>query len=401
MLRLVLVMKFLPLCTILLLTAATATTPAQALTGEEIQKFIDDAIKAGGGEVVIPPGVHVIERGLRVKDGKKLRITGLDAEECVLKLPPAAHATAAGVTEAGATQIRVASQRGIQPGMRLKIEADGEVDAFTKRPRPYHLAKVKAVEKDTIQLEAPLKFPIPDGTMIRHEDAPNLIEIRGASEDVHISKLTLDGGRAEGDPPIRGHTQLCAVFVTGAYNYEKGPTGPKPRKISITRCFIQNCHGRGIALYSVEGAEIDGCTVRDTSDEAIDFDHFTVKCVATHNHITRSLTGVELNDATACLVAGNDFRACGTGINLWRWCKLPGLNERNIIAQNVFEATRGNAVQIAAGTKGNSVIQNEINGSGRNGISLAGEGQIVKGNRITGSGMKAVAVQAGKHEIAE
>jgi len=378
-----------------------ALQPVGALTEAEIQKFINDAIKAGGGEVVIPPGVHVIERGLKVKDAKKLRITGLDAEESVLKLPPVAYAVSAGTGAAGATRINVQAQRGFKPGMRLKIEADGEIEPFTKKPRPYHLAVVKAVGRDVIHLVAPLKFAVPDGTMIRHEDAPNLIEIRGTCEDVHIGKLTLDGGRVDGDPPIRGHAQLCAVFASGAYNYEKGPTGPPVRKPRISRCFIQNCHGRGIALYAVEGAEIDGCTIRDTSDEAIDFDHFTVKSIATHNHIARSLVGVELNDATGCLVAGNDFRECGTGINLWRWCKLPGLNEGNIVAQNVFEATRGNAVQVAAGTKGNSVIQNEINGSGRNGISLAGEGQVVKANRITGSGMKAINVQAGRHEITE
>jgi len=387
--------------TLLVLLLISALSPARALTEAEIQKFIDDAIKAGGGEVVIPPGVHVIERGLVVKDAKKLRIIGLDAEESVLQLPPVAYAIASGPTDAGAARIAVKGHQGMKPGMRLKIEADGEMDSFTKKPKPYHLAMVKAVEKDTLQLDAPLKFAVPDGTMIRHEDAPNLIEVRGACEDVYIEKLTLDGGRVDGDPPIRGHAQLCGIFAAGPYSYEKGPSGPPVKSLHISRCFIQNCHGRGIALYSVEGAEIDGCTIRDTSDEAIDFDHFAVKCVATHNHIARCLIGVELNDATICLVAGNDFRECGTGINLWRWCKQPGLNEGNIIAQNVFETTKGNAVQIATGTKGNTIVQNEIAGSGKNGIILSGEAQVVKANRITGSGMKAIAVQEGKHEIDE
>ncbi|MDZ4404348.1 right-handed parallel beta-helix repeat-containing protein [Prosthecobacter sp.] len=386
------------LCLLLLLSA---TQPASALPEAEIQRFIDDAIKAGGGEVIIPPGVHLIERGLMLKDAKKLRLIGLDAEETVLKLPPVAYAIASGVTEGGATRIAVKTQRGFKPGMRLKIEADGETDSFTKKPKPYHLAIVKAVERDVILLETPLKFPVPDGTMIRHEDAPNLIEIRGASEEVRIEKLTLDGGRMESDPPIRGHAQLCGIFAAGAYSYEKGPTGPQVKKLHISRCFIQNCHGRGIALYSVESAEIDGCTIRDTSDEAIDFDHFTVKSIATHNHIARSLIGVELNDATNCLVAGNDFRECATGINLWRWCKQPGLNEGNLIVQNVFERTKGNAVQIATGTRGNTIAQNEISGSGKNGIVLSGEGQIVKANQITGSGMKAIAINEGKHEIVE
>jgi hypothetical protein len=378
-----------------------ALQPAHALPEAEIQRFIDEAIKAGGGEVVIPPGVHLIERGLMLKDAKKLRLIGLDAEETVLKLPPVAYAVAAGATAAGATKISVTTQRGFKPGMRLKLECDGELDSFTKKPKPFQLAIVKAVEQDAIQLEAPLKFPVPDSTMIRHEDAPNLIEVRGASEDVRIEKLTIDGGRVAGDPPIRGHAQLCGIFAAGAYSYEKGPTGPKVKNLHISRCFIQNCHGRGIALYSVESVEIDDCTIRDTSDEAIDFDHFTVKSIATHNHIARSLIGVELNDATDCLVAGNDFRECATGINIWRWCKQPGLNEGNIIAQNVFENTKGNAVQIATGTQRNTVMQNQINGSGKNGIILAGEGQIVKANQITGSGMKAIAINEGKHEIAE
>ncbi len=386
---------------ILLVLLFAALPSARALPEAEIQRYIDEAIKAGGGEVVIPPGVHLIERGLRVKDAKKLRIVGLDAEETVLKLLPVAYALAAGSTAADATTIPVKSQRGFKPGMRLKIEADGELDSFTKKPKPFHIAIVKAVDKDAIQLEAALKFPVPEGTMIRHEDAPNLIEIRGASEDVRIEKLTLDGGRVEGDPPIRGHAQLCAVFASGAYNYEKGPIGPKVKKIGVSRCFIQNCHGRGIALYSVEGAEIDDCTIRDTSDEAIDFDHFTVKSIATHNHIARCLVGVELNDATDCLVAGNEFRECGTGINLWRYCKQPGLNEGNVIVQNVFERMQGNAVQIATGTKGNTIAQNEINGSGKNGIVVSGEAQILRGNKISGSGMKDIVIQEGSHEITE
>lgn len=379
----------------------SAIQPAQALTEAEIQRYIDEAIKAGGGEVVIPPGVHTIEKGLMVKDAKKLRIVGLDAEGTVLKLLPVVHATASGRTEAGATRLPVKDQRGFKPGMRVKIEADGDIDSFTQKPKPYHLAVVKAVEKDALLLEAPLKHPVPDATLLRHEDAPNMIEIRGTSEDVRIEKLTLDGGRAEGDPPIRGHAQLCGIFAAGPYSYEKGPTGPPVKKLYISRCFIQNCHGRGIALYAVEGAEIEDCTIRDTSDEAIDFDHFAIKCVATHNHVARSLIGVELNDATDCLVAGNEFRDCGTGINLWRWCKHPGLNEGNIIAQNFFDRMQGNAVQIAKGTKANKLLQNEITGSGKNGIILAGEGQIVKGNQISGSKMKDIVINEGTHGLDE
>ena len=384
----------------LLVLLFAAFQSAQALPEAELQHYLDEAIKSGGGEVVIPPGVHLIERGLRVKDAKKLRIIGLDAEDTVLQLPPVAYAVADGATAPGAKTIPVKTQRGFKPGMRLKIEAAGELDNFTHKPKPFHIATVKAVGKEAIQLEAALKFPVPDGTLIRHEDAPNLIHVSGASEDVRIEKLTLDGGRVAGDPLIHGHTQLCGVLATGAYSYEKGPTGPPVKKLSISRCFIQNCHGRGVALYSVEGAEIDDCTIRDTADEAIDFDHFTVKAIATHNHIARSLVGVELNDVNDCLVAGNEFRDCGTGINLWRWCKQPGLNEGNLVVQNVFERMLGNAVQIGTSTKGNTIAQNEINGSGKSGVVVSGQSQIVKANKITGNG-RAVVIQEGKHEVSE
>jgi hypothetical protein len=74
----------------LLLLLVTALQSAQALPESEIQRFIDEAIQAGGGEVVIPPGVHVIERGLMLKDAKKLRLVGLDAEESILKAAPGA-----------------------------------------------------------------------------------------------------------------------------------------------------------------------------------------------------------------------------------------------------------------------------------------------------------------------
>jgi Right handed beta helix region len=281
----------------------------------------------------------------------------------------------------------------------LHIEADGEIDSFTKKPKPYVLAVVKAIEGNTILLKQPLKFPVPAKAFIRHADAPNLIEVRGASEGVRIEKLTLDGGRIDADPPVRGHAQLCGVFAAGPYSYEKGPTGPRVKDIAVARCIIRNCHGRGVALYSAEAPTVEDCTIMDTTDEAIDLDHFTIKAVVRHNHIARSLIGVELNDANDCIVSANEFRHCKTGINLWRWCKQPGLNEGNRIENNLFEDTAGNAIQIATGTARNSVIENEIIRSGRNGITLAGAGQIVKGNTISASKLKDLAINEGEHAI--
>jgi nitrous oxidase accessory protein NosD len=60
-------------------------TSAHALTSAELQQFIDDAAKSDkGSEVVIPPGRHVLDKPLVVRDAKKIRLTGLDAETTVL-----------------------------------------------------------------------------------------------------------------------------------------------------------------------------------------------------------------------------------------------------------------------------------------------------------------------------
>ncbi len=379
------------MCRLCLVLCLLSLAHAHALTEKEIQRFIDEAIQAGGGEVIIPPGVHLITRGLVIKDAKNLRLIGLDADTCVLKLPPLAFAQAAADITAGSDRILTTAMQHIAPGMRLHIEADGEIDAFTKKPKPYVLAVVKAIDGQTLVLQQPLNFAVPAKTFIRHEDAPNLIEVRGASDGVRIEKLTLDGGKAAGDPPVRGHAQLCGVFVQSLYSYEKGPTGPKAKGIAVARCIIQNCFGRGAAFYSVDEPLVEDCTFMDTNDEAVDLDHFTTRAIVRHNHISRCAVGVELNDANDCAVTANEIRHCGIGINLWRWCKQPGLNEGNRIENNLIQDTTGNAIQIATGTAKNSLIENEILRSGRNGITLAGTDQLLRGNKISKSHLKDIA----------
>ncbi|TLD70760.1 right-handed parallel beta-helix repeat-containing protein [Phragmitibacter flavus] len=56
-----------------------------ALEESDLQGFIDEAIKAGGGEVVVPPGEYVIKKGLKLVDGKGIRLAGMDKERTVLR----------------------------------------------------------------------------------------------------------------------------------------------------------------------------------------------------------------------------------------------------------------------------------------------------------------------------
>ncbi len=364
-----------------------------------IQQWIDEAIKAGGGVVTIPEGVHVLPKGLLLKDAKKLALRGVSKEGCVLKLPPLTYALCAQDTAVGTNEMRVHCERGWSPGMRARIECDGAMDSFTKKPCPFVLAIIEGVEPGLLQLKDALLFPVPAKTMIRHEDAPNLIEIREACETLEIANLTLDGGRVDADPQVQGHAQLCAVFAAGAYHNVKGPTGPKPKGIVVRDCIIQNCFGRGVALYSVEKAEIERCSFRDGCDEAIDFDHFTSGSSATGNQITRCRLAFELNDANDCVIVGNEACECSIGVNLWRWCLQPGLNEGHRVQNNSFISMAGNAVQIGTGTRANFFEDNDIVHPGRHGFSIAGEAQVLKNNRITGSASQAIAIQEGDHKI--
>jgi parallel beta-helix repeat protein len=378
-------MKLLPL---LALTFGISTA-IHALTEQEIQGYINDAIKAGGGEVVIPPGTHMITKGLVIQDAKKLRLIGLDAERCILKLPPLAYAEVSEAAPAGSTRIVCKRLQNLHADMLLQIEAEGEIDCFTQKPKPYHLAKLKAIGGLTLILHEPLKFAAPAGTLIRDPHAPNLIEVRGSSDFIGIEKLTLDGGRVESDPPVRGHAQLCGVFASGDYTYEGGPK-QLVKDVIVSRCIIQHCHGRGVAFYAAEGGKIEGNVIMDCTDEAMDLDHFTIKTTVRHNHAARCLVAVEMNDASNCVVSANEFMHCGTGINLWRWCKQQGLNEGNQITGNSFLNMAGNGIQISQGTANNTITDNDIVGSGKNGIIVTGGKQTIQDNRISGSGLKDV-----------
>ena len=391
-------------CRLLIAAAAlflgvARVSAADARSTFDLKAEVERALKAGGGEVVVPPGEHVLPDGLFLKEVKNLQIVGFDRDSCILKLPPVAYALAGRAAEKGAMQIDCQTAQGIAAGMLLQIEADGEIEPFTKKSKPFFTAKVKAVDGKVLLLDAPLSFPLSAGVMIRDHHGANLIELQGACEKVELRKLTLDGGRVGEGPEIRGHAQLCGVMVAGRYTYEKGPQGPQPKNIKISDCIVRNCYGRGVAFYSVTNAVIENCTIMATNDEAVDLDHFSTGCVVQNNYIARSLVGVELNDATSCRVEANEVRNCGTGINLWRWCKQPGLNEGNTIARNLFEDCAGNAIQIGKQTAKNQLLENEIVRAGRNGISLFGDDQTVHSNKIEGAKLLPIAVGEGSHSI--
>jgi len=357
---------------------------------QPIQAAIDRAAKQGGGEVVIGKGDYLIGTSLKIGAATNLTIRGQPG--AVLRLPPLPYAQSLEAAPAGATSLRVDRVEGFKPGMRLHFVAPGKVHPFTGKPAPYFLATVARVETARLEFKAPLEFPAPAGTRLYHEDSPNIFSIRGTAENVVIERLTLDGGRRADDPRIAGHIIGCGVLAEGPYNYERGPTGTPVRRLVVLDCVIRHCFGRGVAMYSVVEGAVERCTIEDTVDEAVDFDHFAVGCRAVGNTVVGCRVGVELNDANDCLVKGNCFDSCDVGINLWRWCRQPELNVRNQILDNQFLNTRGSVLLIRPNTASNVISGNIVRGCGSVGIILDGAHQTLSSNTVTGSAKEGIIV---------
>jgi len=58
--------------------------PAQG--APPLQDWIQEAIKAGGGVVTVPDGVHTLAEPLVIENAKKLALRGMGREGCVLRL---------------------------------------------------------------------------------------------------------------------------------------------------------------------------------------------------------------------------------------------------------------------------------------------------------------------------
>ncbi len=349
------------------------------------------ANKAGGGIVVVDAGTYRLAGGLRLVDVRNVHFKGLPG--AVLELGPAVYAIAGESMPKGASTLRVARSSGLAVGQTLRVLAPGAVDAFTGRPTNYFLARIAALEPGRIRWAEPLPYEVREGTRMLLLDSPNLFDIGRGCEGIHIADLTLDGGRRADDPPIPGHAERCGVYAQSRYSYEKGLLEPPIVDVAVQGCTIRNCLGRGAAFYGVQFASVEDCTIVDTLDEAIDFDHFTRLGVARRNKIARCRVGIELNDARECVVEENEIADCDVGLNLWRFCKLPGWNEKIAVARNRFDRIAGSAVVVGAETTNNVFEFNEVRECGRVGFLVRGSGQQLTGNTVVRAGRQGIAVE--------
>jgi parallel beta-helix repeat protein len=149
--------------------------------------------------------------------------------------------------------------------------------------------------------------------------AYNAIALSGETSNVTIEGLEIDLNRSAW--PVRpiNHTTHCAIFGAGAYDHKKGTAGAPLEGVVVRRCVLRNCHHRGVAWYSVVRSSVVGCRIEDIAAEAIDLDHFCFNCEARDNDIRNAPSGVELNDASRCVVENNRIAGCEKGIIVWRW----------------------------------------------------------------------------------
>ncbi|MEW6358699.1 MAG: right-handed parallel beta-helix repeat-containing protein [Planctomycetota bacterium] len=369
----------------------------QGDTEQPIVEAIRRMVEAGGGTVRIKEGAYIIHDTIGFgPDVHDLVIEG--AGEVVLKLAPQIRTTAAAELKPGDARMIVADASAFKPNMQIEIQAEGRKDSFSGYQTKSFSMRVKSVEGSEIEFTGPTKYGAPAGTNV--VQLVNLFQMDRAKR-LTLRGLTLDGDMKKEDMRPISHVFHCGVFGQGPYTYEKGPTGPPVEDITIENCIIRNFFHRGIALYSVVRPTVLNCTVENTMAEAVDFDHFCTHCVARGNNLSRAPVGVEMNDASYCLIEGNTIRECGVGVNIWQWCKLDNLNVENKIVGNTILDTKNTAIRCAKGADRNLIEGNTIKGGAAVGIVLQGADNIARKNTITDLGKEAMLVQGTGNQTEE
>lgn len=327
-------------------------------TEQPIVQAIAAAKKAGGGTIVIQAGTYQLQSGIRFDSVKGLTIRG--EGKVVLQLRPAIITELSKAASVGEDSLELKDGITMLPNLRLRVKAPGEINSFTGKPTPEFRVLVESVTGSKVKLKAPLLYQAEAGTRVWNEDEPNLLEFKGACENIVIEHLTLEGGLLSDGIQQATHNTRCGVFIEGRFDYVKGPIGPKPQTITIRDCQIENFNGRGVAIYSADKCVVENCVTRNTLDEGIDVDHFANGCVIKGNQIYHAPVGIELNDANDSLVVDNHCEDVAAGIRIWRWCKQDELNVRNQIHKNVLKNIQRVALELQTGTANNSISDNVL-----------------------------------------
>lgn len=226
-----------------LLLLFCASLPAQE--APPLQDWIQEALKAGGGVVTVPDGVHTLAEPLVIENAKKLALRGLGREGCVLRLA--------------------------RPG-------------------------------------------------------PAIIEVRGTCESVELAGLTLQGG---------------GIRVQAG------------KDIQVRDCLLEEA---GVEFVGSTESGVQRCSLRDASGPALRVAASARKMELRGNHITRCAVGIELDQASACLVIGNEIRGGSTAVRVLAGKTAP----QHRVLNNGFYDIQGESLVLQPGSMELEQSGNEI-----------------------------------------
>ena len=346
-----------------------------------IQSAIDRLNKVGGGRILLDPGDYVLRRGLRFVDARNISLVGRRGTRFVLA--PQIQARTAADANAGDRIVELESMPPLAEGMRCEAHAPGrgyQSPDGKQHVCPYSNFTIGSIEGKRITTLQPLRYALPKGTVVIQ--TYNGILMTGRTYGICIENIDIDMNREQWPVAPLNHTDHCCIFANAAYDYKKGLLGPPIEKIVVRDCVLRNSHHRGIAWYGVARGTITGCRVEHTDAEGVDLDHFCRFCEVKDNRILDGSAGIELNDASECVVQGNRVEDCGRGLNLWRWCEGDDLNVRNQFVGNQILRSRGDAIFCGPRTSLTTLRNNRIDQARGKGIHVAGDRNAIEANEI-------------------
>ena len=333
-------------------------------------RVLRDALKGAepGTILTIGPGTYAVRRPISLPRGIVVRGT----PGAVLQLPSPVRCTES--SPAGQRRLFVDDTSGFTVDTHVQILPPAGSESFADgETRRVPWQRITSIEEGVLELEAPLPVDIPPGSRVGYT---NHIFRIGSVEDVLVENLTFDGGLVEG-LPMPGHFQRTAVWVS-APSAEGKRAGPPVSNVTFRHCVFRNCYGRGLAFYYTVDSLVEGCLFKNIADEAIDFDHFSMRCEARGNEIERAIWGIVLNDAAHCVVEHNRISGCDIGIFGWWRSSVPpeGLNEFNTVRHNFVRGSSDAAIRLTKDCHRNIVEQNFVEGA----IDVSAETNRVVGN---------------------
>jgi len=346
-----------------------------------LQQAIDACRARGGGTVVAEAGTHRLDRALRFHDAVNITLTGEGT--AYFEMAEQVIVTAAEAAEKGQNYILLQGRHADLEDVGLEIQAPGRVDTTPRTGRrrqiPYMSVEAGRIEGNRLTLRAPLAYPVPAGAKI--VTSYNAVQITGLCRGLRFENLVIGGNRARWPVRPLNHSTHCGIFAVATYSYEKGPLAEPVKNVVFNGVTVRGFHHRGIAFYNVTDSALDGCRIEDTGGEAIDLDHFTFRSKVVDCRVRRAPVGVELNDASHCSVVSSLIEDCTTGIRLWRWCTLDGLNTGNRFVRNTIRRAAKEGIYLATGTRGSKVTGNTVADCAI-GIRIAGDDSLVQGNTL-------------------